>query len=93
MPSRGRRGQGGPTRGELGGVGAPEEQHLLRVVGHVVAVDLHVAQPGCCGAEVRGQVVLEAPQLLHVGEVRDARQRELEDQGGANHGPDRLKSK
>ena len=41
VPSRGRRGQGGPTRGELGGVGAPEEQHLLRVVGHVVAVELH----------------------------------------------------
>ena len=28
------------------------------------------------------QVVREAPQLLHLGEVRDARQRELEDQGG-----------
>ena len=31
--------------------------------GHVVAVELHAAQPGCCGAEVRGEIVLEAPQL------------------------------
>ena len=46
-------------RGELGGVGAPEEQHLLRVVGHVVAVELHATQPGCCGAELRGEIVLE----------------------------------
>ena len=38
---------------------------------YVVAVELHAAQPGCCGAEVRGETVLEAPsQLLHVGEER-----------------------
>ena len=32
----------------------------------VVAVELHAAQPVCCGAEVRGEIVLEA-HAAHLG--------------------------
>ena len=55
-------------RGELLGALERQKSSTFSVYSRpcVVAVELHAAQPVCCGAEVRGEIVLEAPQLLHV---------------------------